>query len=212
MQNTPFDNQIGVRQGRIAPGLATAPDGSFVWTLGMDLASRAEILEFGDHIQIEQTIDVTDITYLRAQLWIKQPKNLDERNVITGLEIVPLSASTISGVATGTPPDTPVRVTTVEDHRLVTGERVTIAGVVGTINVNGTFIITTVDGSPDRFDQNSTSASHAISQIWSPLPSASPVGTNTGCAGSTEAPVSTRPGSGSAPAPPGSAAPSAAPA
>jgi hypothetical protein len=153
MQNTPFDNLIGSFQGRIQPQRAVAANGTFVWTMGLDLNERAEVMEFGDYMQIEQTIDVTDITFLKSQIWIKQPKNLDKRSVITGLEIVALTSSTIATAV----PGAPVRLTTLDKHYLVTGDVVTIAGALGTININGTFTITVID--PITFDLDDVEAS-----------------------------------------------------
>jgi hypothetical protein len=145
MQNTPFDNQLATTQGRLEPGLVPAADGSWVWCMGMDLSARAEVIAYGDYVQIEQQIDVTDITYLKAQVFFRQPQNLDERTLANDIEVVALNSSTISNVTTGGGPGVPIRVTTVGKHYLVTGETVTIAGVLGAINANGTFTVTVID-------------------------------------------------------------------
>lgn len=144
-RNSPFDNLLGSYQGRLRPGISPAADGSFVWCMGMDLTPRAEAIRHGDYIQIEQQIDVTDITYLRTQVWMRQSVNLDRRNFPSTVEFVGLNSSTITNVATGGGPGVPIRVTTAGKHYIVTGETVTIRGVVGAINANGRFIVTRIN-------------------------------------------------------------------
>jgi len=144
LRNTPFDNLLGAYQGRLRPGVAPAADGSHVWCMGMDLTPRAEALRHGDYIQIDQQIDVTDITYLRAQVWMRQSVNLDRRTFPNTVEFVALNSSTITNVVSGSP-GIPARVTTAGKHYLVTGETVVIRNVVGVLFVNGRFTVTRIN-------------------------------------------------------------------
>jgi hypothetical protein len=146
MENTAFDNALGIYQGRTLPRQASAADGSFVWVAGFD-AARTEKLAFGDYTEIQQTIDLTDLSLLTARLWIKQPRSLiSRRDLSAGLEIVALASSVVTGVTlVGAGLDVMQIDTTPAKHYLVTGDRVTIAGVGGIIQANGSFIVTKVD-------------------------------------------------------------------
>lgn len=146
MENTAFDNALGIYQGRVAPRQSAAVEGEFVWVAGFDVP-RSEKLAFGDYTEIQQTIDLTSLSFLTARIWIKQPRSLiSRRDVSAGLEIVALASSVVTGVTLVGPGTDEIQIdTTPAKHYLVSGDRVTIAGVGGILQANGTFFVTRVD-------------------------------------------------------------------
>jgi hypothetical protein len=160
MENTAFDNALGIFQGRVAPKQASPADGTFVWVAGFD-AARTEKLAFGDYSEIQQTIDLTDLSLLTARIWIKQPRSLiSRRDLSAGLEVVALASSIVTGVTlVGASLDVIQIDTAPAKHYLVSGDRVQIAGVGGVIQANGSFVVTKVDNF--KFTLNETLGSGA---------------------------------------------------
>lgn len=69
MALTAFNGRLGRSQGRVPSG-----DG-FVFVLGDDEPGRLHELAPGDHAEVCQTTDLTDVDLVRAQLGLRVPAN-----------------------------------------------------------------------------------------------------------------------------------------
>jgi len=65
---TAFDRYRGESQGRVIPQNVAAVDGARVFVLGADGPTEAQILSDGDYTQIAQTVDLTSIDLVGANL------------------------------------------------------------------------------------------------------------------------------------------------
>jgi len=75
---TPFTSRLGVGQGRIAPGGAPAHSGDHAFVLGEDAPGRIYTLAEGDHVEVLQETDLTDVDLLRAHLTLRTPADVPE--------------------------------------------------------------------------------------------------------------------------------------
>ncbi len=66
-----FTSRLGRGQGRLLTTNSTSGDYAFV--LGDDEAGRFFELAPGDHVDVTQTVDVTDVTLVRALLRLRAP-------------------------------------------------------------------------------------------------------------------------------------------
>lgn len=65
---TAFDRYRGESQGRVIPSNVDAVDGARVFVLGADGPTEAQLLSDGDYSQIEQTIDLTSLDLVGANM------------------------------------------------------------------------------------------------------------------------------------------------
>ena len=65
---TAFNRYRGESQGRVVPSNVDAVDGSRVFVLGADGPTEAQLLSDGDYSQIEQTIDLTSLDLVGANM------------------------------------------------------------------------------------------------------------------------------------------------
>ena len=68
-----FRSRLGAGQGRIEPSGASPASGDYSLVLGEDEAGRIFELVAGDHAEVVQTTDVTNIDLIRAQLRLRVP-------------------------------------------------------------------------------------------------------------------------------------------
>ena len=74
MARTAFDARLGASQGRLAAGDGSpAPSGDYLFVLGDAEAGRFHELASGDHVEVRQTVDLTDADLVRAQLRLRVP-------------------------------------------------------------------------------------------------------------------------------------------
>jgi hypothetical protein len=73
---TAFTSRLGIGQGRIHPTGATPTDGDYVFVLGDDEPGRFFELEEGDMVQVTQSLDMSDVKLLRANLRFRMPEKL----------------------------------------------------------------------------------------------------------------------------------------
>lgn len=59
--STPYDADLGARQGRIQPAGWTTPDGSYVFCLGHDTPGTERMVMQGDQVAITQTFDLASL-------------------------------------------------------------------------------------------------------------------------------------------------------
>jgi len=69
-----FTSRLGLGQGRIRPLNAPVPSGDNVFVLGEDEPGRFFDLEPGDHAEVSQQTDLTDVDVVRAALRLRVPK------------------------------------------------------------------------------------------------------------------------------------------
>lgn len=76
MELDAFTSRLGLGQGRIAPANATPGSGNHVFVLGEDEPGRFFDLAAGDHAEVVQDTDLTDVSLVRAHLRLRVPANL----------------------------------------------------------------------------------------------------------------------------------------
>lgn len=70
---TVFDEQLGVRQGRIRPTTTPTTSGDWAYVLGSDVEGYGGDLEPGDYAQISQAVDLTEAHVFRADMRLRVP-------------------------------------------------------------------------------------------------------------------------------------------
>lgn len=68
---TPFDTEMGVRQGRLEPAGWIPPSGEHVFVLGSDLPGDMHYIEVGDHSEVSQDVDLAGVNFIRAKLRLR---------------------------------------------------------------------------------------------------------------------------------------------
>jgi hypothetical protein len=76
MELDAFTSRLGLGQGRIQPVNAPVPSGDNLFVLGEDEPGRFFELEPGDHAEVSQQTDLTDVDVVRAALRLRVPKTL----------------------------------------------------------------------------------------------------------------------------------------
>ena len=76
MELDAFTRRLGLGQGRIQPINAPVPSGDHVFVLGEDAPGRFFDLETGDHAEVTQETDLTDVDLVRAALRLRVPRTL----------------------------------------------------------------------------------------------------------------------------------------
>lgn len=76
MELDAFRSRLGLGQGRIRPLNALVPSDGNVFVLGEDEPGRHFELEPGDHAEVSQQTDLTDVDLVRAALRLRLPKTL----------------------------------------------------------------------------------------------------------------------------------------
>jgi hypothetical protein len=71
-----FTSRLGLGQGRLAPVNAAPASGDYVFVLGEDEPGRIFELGSGDHAEVVQDTDVTDMDLVRAHLRLRVPASL----------------------------------------------------------------------------------------------------------------------------------------
>jgi hypothetical protein len=73
MELDAFTSRLGLGQGRIRPTNVPAAAGEYAFVLGDDEPGRFFNLSTGDHAEVIQTVDLTDIDLVRARLILRVP-------------------------------------------------------------------------------------------------------------------------------------------
>ena len=76
MAFTPFDMEMGKRQGRLVPSGWTPSSGEHAFVLGSDLPGHMHRLEVGDHCEVFQDMDFTGVNFIRARLRLRNASSL----------------------------------------------------------------------------------------------------------------------------------------
>ena len=76
MAFSPFDMEMGARQGRLKPAGWTPPSGEHAFILGSDLPGYLHRLEAGDHTEVSQDVDLTGVNFIRARLRLRNVQAL----------------------------------------------------------------------------------------------------------------------------------------
>ena len=76
MELDAFTSRLGLGQGRIAPANAPTGSGDHVFVLGEDEPGRFFELAPGDHAEVVQDTDLTDVALVRAHLRLRVPASL----------------------------------------------------------------------------------------------------------------------------------------
>ncbi|MCA9630906.1 MAG: hypothetical protein KC766_24745 [Myxococcales bacterium] len=76
MELDAFTSRLGLGQGRIQPMGAPVPSGDHLFVLGEDEPGRSFELDPGDHAEVTQETDLTDVDLVRAALRLRVPKTL----------------------------------------------------------------------------------------------------------------------------------------
>lgn len=76
MELDAFTSRLGLGQGRIAPANAPPGSGDHVFVLGEDEPGRFFELAPGDHAEVVQDTDLTDVALVRAHLRLRVPASL----------------------------------------------------------------------------------------------------------------------------------------
>lgn len=96
---SPWDMLFGRQQGRILPEGVTAPDGDYVFCLGLDgeTSTHLQELAIGDYFEVKQTADFDNETYISFPIQIRGSESdtlLKATNVLT-LGSIPSNAETV---------------------------------------------------------------------------------------------------------------------
>ena len=78
MARTAFNARLGASQGRLDAaevGGTPAPSGDYVFVLGDAEVGRFHDLASGDHVEVRQAVDLTDVDFVRAQLRFRVPES-----------------------------------------------------------------------------------------------------------------------------------------
>ena len=76
MELDAFRSRLGTGQGRLQPAGTEVPAGEYVFVLGEDEAGRLFDLAPGDHAEVVQDTDLTDVDLIRAHLRLRVPASL----------------------------------------------------------------------------------------------------------------------------------------
>lgn len=76
MELDAFTSRLGLGQGRIAPVNAAPASGDHLFVLGEDELGRFFDLAPGDHAEVVQDTDLTDVALVRANLRLRVPTSL----------------------------------------------------------------------------------------------------------------------------------------
>jgi len=76
MELDAFTSRLGLGQGRIAPVNAAPASGDHLFVLGEDEPGRFFDLAPGDHAEVVQDTDLTDVALVRANLRLRVPASL----------------------------------------------------------------------------------------------------------------------------------------
>lgn len=73
MEFDAFTSRLGLGQGRIRPTTIAAGAGEYAFVLGDDEPGRFFDVSTGDHAEVTQIVDLTDVDLVRAQLVLRVP-------------------------------------------------------------------------------------------------------------------------------------------
>ena len=76
MEFDAFTSRLGLGQGRIAPTSPPPGSGEYAFVLGEDDLGRLFDLAPGDHAEVAQDTDLTDVDLVRAHLGLRVPATL----------------------------------------------------------------------------------------------------------------------------------------
>jgi hypothetical protein len=76
MELDAFTSRLGLGQGRIAPTSLPPGSGEYAFVLGEDDLGRLFDLAPGDHAEVVQDTDLTDVDLVRAHLGLRVPATL----------------------------------------------------------------------------------------------------------------------------------------
>jgi hypothetical protein len=76
MELDAFRTRLGVGAGRITPANAPAGFDTVLFVLGDDAPGWRFDLAQGDHAEVDQSTDLTGVTFVRAQLALRSPADL----------------------------------------------------------------------------------------------------------------------------------------
>jgi hypothetical protein len=71
-----FTSRLGLGQGRIRPASLPAGSGEYAFVLGEDEPGRLYELAVGDHAEVVQDTDLTDVDLVRAHLGLRVPASV----------------------------------------------------------------------------------------------------------------------------------------
>jgi len=73
MELDAFTSRLGLGQGRVRPTAIPAGAGEYAFVLGDDESGRFFELSPGDHAEVVQVVDLTDVDLVRAHLVLRVP-------------------------------------------------------------------------------------------------------------------------------------------
>jgi len=76
MELDAFTSRLGLGQGRIRPASLTPGSGEYAFVLGEDEPGRLFELAVGDHAEVLQDTDLTDVDLVRAHLGLRVPASV----------------------------------------------------------------------------------------------------------------------------------------
>lgn len=76
MELDAFTSRLGLGQGRIRPASLPAGSGEYAFVLGEDEPGRLFELAVGDHAEVLQDTDLTDVDLVRAHLGLRVPASV----------------------------------------------------------------------------------------------------------------------------------------
>ena len=76
MELDAFTSRLGLGQGRIRPTSLPPGSGEYAFVLGDDEPGRLFELAVGDHAEVVQDTDLTDVDLLRAHLGLRVPASV----------------------------------------------------------------------------------------------------------------------------------------
>lgn len=76
MELDAFTSRLGLGQGRIRPASLPAGSGEYAFVLGEDEPGRLFELAVGDHAEVVQDTDLTDVDLVRAHLGLSVPASV----------------------------------------------------------------------------------------------------------------------------------------
>lgn len=76
MELDAFTSRLGLGQGRIRPASLPAGSGEYAFVLGEDEPGRLFELAVGDHAEVVQDTDLTDVDLVRAHLGLRVPASV----------------------------------------------------------------------------------------------------------------------------------------
>lgn len=76
MELDAFTSRLGLGHGRIRPASLPAGSGEYAFVLGEDEPGRLFELAVGDHAEVVQDTDLTDVDLVRAHLGLRVPASV----------------------------------------------------------------------------------------------------------------------------------------